>query len=88
MIAESRAVRLRRAQPADVDFLVELGGHPDVDPFLAARRPRDRESLLAEVKRSLDDPHAFGRIVVEVDGRRAGVMGYERANERDRKSVV
>jgi RimJ/RimL family protein N-acetyltransferase len=84
VIAESGAVRLRRAEPADADFLVELGGHPDVDPYLAARRPRDRESLLAEIERSLAEPRAFGRIVVEVDGRRAGVMGYERVNERSR----
>jgi steroid delta-isomerase len=77
-------IRLRRAQPDDVDFLVELGGHPEVDPFLAARRPRDRESLLAEIERSLADPQAFGRIVVEVDGRPAGAMGYERVNERSR----
>jgi RimJ/RimL family protein N-acetyltransferase len=84
VIAESGEVRLRRAEPADVDFLVELGRHPDVDPFLAARRVRDRESLLAEVERSLAEPRGFGRIVVEVDGRRAGVMGYERVNERSR----
>ncbi|MDQ3824014.1 MAG: GNAT family N-acetyltransferase [Actinomycetota bacterium] len=84
MIAEHDAVVLRRARPDDVDFLVELGTHPDVDPFLAARRPRDRESLLAEIERSLAEPQAFGRIVVEVDGDRAGVMGYERTNERSR----
>jgi RimJ/RimL family protein N-acetyltransferase len=84
VIAESGTVRLRRAEPADVDFLVELGSHPDVDPYLAARRPRDRETLLAEIERSLAEPRAFGRIVVEVDGRRAGVMGYERVNERSR----
>jgi RimJ/RimL family protein N-acetyltransferase len=78
------SVTLRRARPEDVDFLVELSRHPDVDPFLAARRPRDRDSLLAEIERSLAEPEAFGRIVVEVDGERAGVMGYERVNERSR----
>jgi RimJ/RimL family protein N-acetyltransferase len=84
VIAEDGTIRLRRARPEDVDFLVELGAHPDVDPFLAARRPRDRDSLLGEIARSLAEPQAFGRIVVEVDGRRAGVMDYERVNERSR----
>ena len=36
------------------------------------------------MNRSLAEPRAFGRIVVEVDGSRAGVMGYERINERSR----
>jgi RimJ/RimL family protein N-acetyltransferase len=84
VIAGNAGIALRRARPEDVDFLVELGEHPDVDPFLAARRPRDREALLREIGRSLAEPYAFGRIVVEVDGERAGVMGYERANERSR----
>jgi RimJ/RimL family protein N-acetyltransferase len=84
VIAEEGGIRLRRARPEDVDFVVELGRHPDVDPFLAARRPRDRDSLLVEIERSLAEPQAFGRIVVEVDGEPAGVMGYERVNERSR----
>jgi len=84
VIAEEDGVRLRRASPADVDFLVELGEHPDVDPFLAARRARDRNGILAEIERSLAEPAAFGRVVVEVDGRPAGVMGYERVNARSR----
>lgn len=84
MIARDGDVLLRRAEPADADFLAELGGHPDVDPFLAARRPRDREALLAEIERSRAEPFVFGRIIVEVEGERAGVMGYERANERSR----
>jgi RimJ/RimL family protein N-acetyltransferase len=88
VIAEDGGLRLRRAQPDDVDFLVELSSHPEVDPFLAARRPRDRGSLLAQIARSLDEPEAFGRIVVEVDGRRAGVMGYERVNERSRIAML
>jgi steroid Delta-isomerase len=84
VIAEKDGIALRRAESADVDFLVELGQHPDVDPFLAARRPRGRDALLSEVERSLAEPSVFGRIVVEVDGERAGVMGYERMNERSR----
>ncbi len=30
------------------------------------------------------DPVAFGRLVIEADGQRAGAMGYERINERSR----
>jgi RimJ/RimL family protein N-acetyltransferase len=77
-------VRIRRATADDVDFLVELLAHPDVDPFLAARRPRDRAAVLEEVERSQREPEAFGRMVVEVEGERAGAMGYARVNERSR----
>jgi RimJ/RimL family protein N-acetyltransferase len=81
-------VRLRRAEPDDVDFLLELATHEDVEPYLAVVRPRDREGLLAEIARSQRDPQAFGRFVVEVseggEWRRAGVMGFEVANERSR----
>ncbi len=51
-------------------------------------RARDRESVLAEIARSQEEPHEFGRFVIEVpaDGgwERAGVMGYELANRRSR----
>ncbi len=81
-------VRLRRADPGDVDFLVELLTHEEVEPFLAAIRPRDREGLAAEIARSQAEPQDFGRFVIEVDGggesRRAGVMGFEVANRRSR----
>ena len=77
-------VRIRRATPEDVDFLVELNEHPDVDPFLAARRPRDRAGLLEQVERSQQEPEAYGRMVVEADGAPAGAMGYERTNECSR----
>ena len=77
-------VRIRRATPEDVDFLVALNEHPDVDPFLAARRPRDRDGLLQQVERSQREPEAYGRMVVEADGVPAGAMGYERTNERSR----
>lgn len=30
------------------------------------------------------DPVAFGRLVIEADGERAGAMAYERVNERSR----
>ena len=77
-------VSLRRAQPDDVDFLVELVTHEDVEPFLAAVRPKDAESILAEIERSDSDPDAFGLFVVEVDGESAGTIRFSRANQRSR----
>lgn len=76
------SVSIRRAHPDDVDFLVELTTHAEVDPFLSARRATTWEELLAEVERSQTEPEDFGRFVVEVDGERAGVMGFEVANKR------
>jgi RimJ/RimL family protein N-acetyltransferase len=78
------SLRLRRAEPRDAEFLVALAGHPEVDPFLAARRAKDVDSVLEEIERSERDPHRYGRMIVEVDGRRAGAMGYECVNERSR----
>ena len=78
------SVSIRRAEPADIDFLLELMTHEDVDPFMAVVRPRDREGLLAEIERSQTEPQEFGRFVIEVDGERAGLMGFTVANARSR----
>src|SRR5439155_13896575 len=78
------ALRIRRAEPADADFLVELLTHDEVEPFLAAVRPKDRESVLAEIERSQREPADFGVFVIEVDGRPAGTMEFEVANRRSR----
>ena len=78
------SVAIRRAAPDDLDFLVELLNHAEVDPFLAAGRGTDREVLAAEIERSEREPEAYGRFVVEVDGERAGAMAYERSNRRSR----
>ena len=43
------SVRIRRARPDDLDFLVELFAHDEVEPFLAAVRAKDRESVAAEI---------------------------------------
>jgi RimJ/RimL family protein N-acetyltransferase len=77
-------VRLRRAEPGDVDFLLELMTHEDVDPFMAVVRPRDREGMLAEIERSQAEPQDFGRFVIEIEGRPAGLMGFAVANRRSR----
>jgi RimJ/RimL family protein N-acetyltransferase len=78
------SVTLRRAGPEDAEFVLELMTHEDVDPYMAVIRPRDRESILAEIERSQTEPQEFGRFVIEVDGERAGVMGFEVANRRSR----
>ena len=77
-------VSIRRARADDLDFLVGLFTHEDVEPFLAAVRPKEPESVLAEIERSVAEPEAFGVFVIEVEGERAGTMRFERANRRSR----
>jgi RimJ/RimL family protein N-acetyltransferase len=77
-------ISVRRARPDDLDFLVGLANHPDVEPFLGGRAARDRDALAAEIERSRRDPTSYGRFVIEVDGARAGVMGFEVENRRSR----
>ena len=81
-------LRIRRATADDADFLLELSGHEDVEPFLRAVRATDRDDLLEEIERSLAEPQDSGRFVIEVeeDGawRLAGVMGFDVANKRNR----
>ena len=80
----SEDVTIRRAEPDDLDFLLELMNSDDVVENLAVVRPRDREGLAAEIERSQAEPQEFGRFVIEVDGERAGLMGFEVANRRSR----
>jgi RimJ/RimL family protein N-acetyltransferase len=75
-------ISIRRARADDVDFLHELVTDEDVEPFLGGRAALDRDSLLREIARSESEPHEYGRFVIEVDGERAGVMGFEVANRR------
>jgi RimJ/RimL family protein N-acetyltransferase len=77
-------VAIRRARPADADFLVGLVTHEEVEPYLAAVRAKDRDEIVGEIERSESDPEAFGVFVIEVDGERAGTMRFERANRRSR----
>ena len=78
------SVSIRRAEPGDLDFLVELMTHEEVEPFLVVIRPRDREGVEAEIERSQAEPQEFGRFVIEVDREPAGSMGFEVANRRSR----
>ena len=77
-------ISIRRAHSDDLDFLVELVNHEDVQPFLGGRAARDRNAVAAEIERSQGDPTSYGRFVIEVDGVRAGVMGFEVENRRSR----
>lgn len=77
------SVELRRAVPADVDFLLELLGDADTEPFLG-RQGWSRADVLADVERSEREPEEFGWFVFELDGERAGCVSFRRTNERNR----
>jgi len=78
------SVRIRRAELDDLDFLVELLSHDEVQPFLAVVRARDPDGVRAEVERSLSEPDEFGRFVIWVAGARGGVTGFQGAKRRSR----
>ncbi len=80
-------LRLRRAEPTDAAFLLELMEHDQVEPFVAVVRPRDEAGVLTEIERSLAEPEDFGRFVIEVPKEgwnRAGALGWEIWNRRNR----
>ena len=77
-------VAIRRARREDLDFVVALVTHEEVEPFLAAARATDPGSIFVEIERSEAEPDAFGLFVIEVDGERAGTMRFVRSNERNR----
>jgi RimJ/RimL family protein N-acetyltransferase len=77
-------LELRRAKPPDTDFLLELLSDDDVRPFLGPRTPTSRDEVLEEIERSLAEPEAFGRFVIELDGEPAGMLGFHLVNEPSR----
>jgi RimJ/RimL family protein N-acetyltransferase len=77
-------IEIRRARADDADFLVELANDEDVRPFLSPRTAMGRDEVLEEIARSESEPGAFGRFVIEIDGERAGSLGFHVANERSR----
>lgn len=84
---ERTGLRLRRAHPGDIGFLVELIAHPDVEPFLAAITPSTDDELRVEIQRSREEPTYFGRLVAERTVREdepVGSLAYEVANRRSR----
>ena len=78
------SVELRRAEPADVDFLLEVLADDDVRQFLGPRTAATRDDVLAEIERSLAESASFGRFVIDVDGEPAGMLGFHVVNERSR----
>jgi RimJ/RimL family protein N-acetyltransferase len=82
--AGARPLNLRRAIPDDADWLVELYADEDIDPFLGPRRPRDRGEMLEEIERSLAEPEKVGLLVIDVDGERAGALGFNEVSEANR----
>ena len=80
----SEDVRLRRAEPTDVDFVTGLLAHPEIEPFLSVHRGRERVDVLERIERSQREPASAGVFVIEADGSRAGVMEYGTFSERSR----
>jgi RimJ/RimL family protein N-acetyltransferase len=82
------SVTLRRATAEDVPFLVSVVRDEHVAPYLAAVRAATEEDVAAEVARSEAEPDAFGVLVIEADGERAGTVTWERVNRRSRIAAV
>jgi RimJ/RimL family protein N-acetyltransferase len=83
-VLDGEGFRLRRATSADVDFMVALAVHEEVEPFMAAVSPREHGELQDEVRRSEEEPALHGRFVLEVAGEPAGILAFEVANRRSR----
>ena len=77
-------VELRRAEPPDAEFLLELLADGDVRQFLGPRTATTAAEVLEEIERSLAEPQAFGRFVVELDADPAGMLGFHVASEPSR----
>jgi len=81
---EGERFNLRRAGAEDVDFLVSLATHAEVQPFLAAVSAHTADDFREELERAEQEPEYHGRFVIEVDGERAGAMAFSVANRRSR----
>jgi RimJ/RimL family protein N-acetyltransferase len=81
---EGEGFRIRRAGADDVDFLVTLATHAEVQPFLAAVSAHSPGDFRAELERAEREPDLYGRFVIEVDGERAGAMAFSVVNRRSR----
>jgi RimJ/RimL family protein N-acetyltransferase len=81
------SVTVRRAGADDADFLFELMNDEQTKPFLG-RAIQTRDDIVADIARSEVDPSEHGRFVVEVDGERAGTVGFTRVSERHRIAEV
>jgi RimJ/RimL family protein N-acetyltransferase len=81
---EGPGFTLRPAGEDDVEFMLSLATHEEVEPFMAAVSARDPEGLREEVRRADREPQHYGRFLLEVDGRPAGVLAFEVKNRRSR----
>jgi RimJ/RimL family protein N-acetyltransferase len=77
-------VSIRRATEDDLDFVVGLLNDGEVEPFLAASRPRDADSVRAEIRASQEAPDEAGIFVIETPEGRAGMMEFSLSNRRSR----
>jgi steroid delta-isomerase len=77
-------VNIRRAEPADAEFIAGLLTHEEVEPFLSARRAKSRAETLERIERSQREPAELGVFVIEDEGRPAGLMEFEVDNRRSR----
>ena len=77
-------VELRRAEPPDAEFLLELLADGDVRQFLGPRTATTGDEVLEEIERSLSQQEGFGRFVIELDGEPAGMLGFHVTNEPSR----
>ncbi len=75
------SVELRRANPSDADFLLELVTGEETREFLG-RPPESLEEVLADIDRSEREPESFGWLVAEAGGERVGSASYRVVNER------
>jgi RimJ/RimL family protein N-acetyltransferase len=74
-------IDLRRATADDVDWLCALYHDAEVEPFLGGGRAQDRDAVAAEVERSQREPERFGRLILDLDGERAGTMGFREVSD-------
>jgi RimJ/RimL family protein N-acetyltransferase len=80
-------VTVRRARADDVGFLFDLMTDEDTRPFLG-RALQTRNEVVEDLARSEAEPEEHGRFVVEVDGERAGTVGFTRLSERHRIAEI
>jgi RimJ/RimL family protein N-acetyltransferase len=87
-VLDGDGLRLRRATDDDAEFIVGLLNDEEVEPFMAASRSHDRESVLDEIHASQTAPAESGVFVIEVPAdegwARAGMMEFSLANRRNR----
>lgn len=77
-------MKLRPAEAADAEFLLELAWDPAVEPFMAPIGPRNRDEMLERLERAAAQPEQGARLVIEQEGSRAGALAYEVVSVRSR----